>query len=369
MTTQRRISTQVVDDVSPASISTDRVEKEFLSLLRSSKMRVAGNAKRDPMKQLIRHQLPRHRIDLFDTQFYLTNFRQIPELRFFIGYVVQPNQKSQRLEVFPRILYKDLSLAWRSASHLSFSGDDIWVGKGDIRTQDDGEYEVIESDEATTDVPLEMQAALESLLRFSGDEDADPTLLKLVLREAPPDRIAPYRDFTAPRKLAASNPKNLINRGRAIAWFEKANDPTSLMFAKGFEPDFRHGVISKAKTKSRLYGGTLRRFRILSTNGQVQHYFIAGRNQTWMYPPQALTTELSSYGVRTISITVDDNAYLSGFEYHYLEDTPTGNELYSQIPSGFAGDACPVDDTKADASPWLDRLPVIRQFKAELLSN
>ena len=348
----------------PPELVRIELSKSFCLYCQFRRRELRGSAKRDPWELLIRTQLPRYRIDLFGTRFYLTGYRQIPELRFFLCYVVQANERSQQWEVFPRIIYKDLSLAWRSASHLSFSNDDIWVGKGDIRVREDDGYELVESDEATTDMPLEMQSALESLLRFPGVSNANPELLKLVLRESPPSRIAPYKDFSAPRRRAASNPRNLVHGGKPIAWFEDSDDPESFVFVKGFEPDFRNGVCWKTKSKSKLYGGSLRRVRILSTNQQVQHYFIAGKKHTWMYPPQALTTELSSYGVRTISVTVDDNAYLSGYEYHYFEQGPDGPELYSQIPTGYAGEICPIDDAKADASPWLDRLPVIREFKS-----
>jgi hypothetical protein len=41
--------------------------------------------------------------------------------------------------------------------------------------------------------------------------------------------------------------------------------------------------------------------------------------------------------------------------------------LYSQIPVGFAGETSPVDELRADASPWLDRVPVIRDFRRRVL--
>ena len=39
-----------------------------------------------------------HRVDLFDTTFYLTNVRQNPDIRFFVGYVTQrgTDAKTQR---------------------------------------------------------------------------------------------------------------------------------------------------------------------------------------------------------------------------------------------------------------------------------
>jgi len=142
---------------------------------------------------------------------------------------------------------------------------------------------------------------------------------------------------------------------------------------KGFEPNFKSGVLERSRSKSRLYGGILRRFRILSTNRKIQYFFLAGPNHVWIIPPQATTTQLSSYGVRTIDVRADDDLFIPGFEYHYMEEDPLDDgsppELYSQIPKGFAGAISLHDDAKADASPWLDKIPVIRKFRREVLGQ
>ncbi|MGB7323229.1 MAG: hypothetical protein WBD31_00045, partial [Rubripirellula sp.] len=84
-------------------------------------------------------------------------------------------------------------------------------------------------------------------------------------------------------------------------------------------------------------------------------------------PPQATTTELSTYGVRTIRVESDDDLCIPGYEYHHWEESSNGPELYSQIPPGYVGDVCPDDDLKADASPWLNELSVIRDFRQKVL--
>jgi hypothetical protein len=63
--------------------------------------------------------------------------------------------------------------------------------------------------------------------------------------------------------------------------------------------------------------------------------------------------------VRTVDVVADEDVFVPGYEYHYLED----GVLYSQIPPGFAGAASDVDPTRADASPWLEKLPVIQEFR------
>jgi hypothetical protein len=364
------IPTAIIPSVQRDRQSPRRVESEFRRLVEdSAKLVVAGKAKKKPFSLFDIGLMPKHRIRLFDTTFYLTNVRQMPELRFFVAYVVQASQSTKRMTIYPRIFYKDLSLAWRSASHFSVSGGEIWVGKGDVREFRENGVEMVASDESTTDLPLEMQTALESLLSWTRRPQSGEGILDMVLRRSRKDRVEPYQDFLAPRYRAAQNPKNLVNGGNRIAWFSRPNDPRSLQFAKGFEPGFAHGILEQATTKSRLYGGTLRRLRLLSVNQRVQYYFFAGPRHVWLLPPQALTTELSSYGVRTISVQVDENLVIPGYEYHHYEDTSKGPVLYSQIPKGFAGDFCADDDAKADASPWLDQLPIVEQFRQQVLKR
>ena len=123
-----------------------------------------------------------------------------------------------------------------------------------------------------------------------------------------------------------------MNGGRPIAWFERRNDPSSLCFADGFAPDFAR-VVDVARSASRMYGGAIRKLRILSKNRRVQYQFVAGPRHVWIIPAQALTTELSSYGARTIDVIADEDLFVPGYEYHYLER----GELYTQIPRGLRG--------------------------------
>ena len=363
------IPTQVVSSVGRLPLDSRQVVREFDRILadKDTKLVIAGQAKRDPSTLWKRGLKPKHRIDLFDTTFYLTDVKQIPELRFFAAYVVQ-NVKGKR-HVYSRLFYKDLSLAWRSASHFADLDGNIWVGKGDVRVDEQDGFETIESNEATTDLPLEMQTALENLLPLAKRVTGKEEWLNLILRKAPADRVEPYDDFTRPRKLAQANPQNLINRGRSVARFRKPNDPTSLWIAKGYQPDFKEGILERGRSKSRLYGGRLQRVRIVSLNRKVQYYFIAGKKHCWLLPPQAMTSELSSFGLRTVDVHADDDLFIPGFEYHHWEETENGRQLYSQIPDGFAGESCEFDDAKADASPWLNQIPLIQQFRKQVLGQ
>jgi hypothetical protein len=111
-----------------------------------------------------------------------------------------------------------------------------------------------------------------------------------------------------------------------------------------------------------MYGGAIRKLRILSKNRRIQYQFVASPRLAWIIPAQTLTTELSSYGVRTLDVLADEDLFVPGYEYHYLEN----GELYTQIPAGFAGATSEIDPTRADAGPWLERLPVIREFRRRI---
>ncbi len=364
------IPVQVVPSVVPSEKSPARVAREFKRLLAGgAKLRPVGEAKKRPSRLLAGGYLPKFEFRLFDTTFYLTSLRQNPDLRFFVVYVVQGDAPPDRTTIHPRIFYKDVSLVWRSPSHLAGPVDDYWVGKGDVGVSIEDGYEVTSSMEETTDLPLEMQAALDGLSRRVRRPRYDEKAVRLVLRRAEGDRVRPYSDFLTPRVRAASDPRNLINRGRSVARITRANDPSSLRFVTGFEPDFTQGVLERTSSRSVMYGGALQRFRILSKNRLAQYMFYAGPHHAWIIPPQALTTEISSFGLRTIDVVADEDLCVPGYEYHFLDESQDPPTFVSQIPKGFAGPPSTQDPSRADASPWLDRLPVIQEFRRKLLGR
>jgi len=107
----------------------------------------------------------------------------------------------------------------------------------------------------------------------------------------------------------------------------------------------------------------------LSTNRQIQYMFVATPKQVWLIPPQALTTEIMSYGVRTVDVNASDDVFVPGYEFHFMDDAVQPPQLYSQIPLGFAGPTHPHDPARADASPWLERLPVVQEFRRRVLAR
>jgi len=354
----------------PSTLTPQQVAREFRRLIDSgAPIRCVGDARDDPESLLSSGYTPKYKIDLFDTSYYLTNVRQNPDIRFFVAYVVQKNPRTGQTEIYPRIFYKDISLIWRSASHFVRSEGENWIGKGEMRTcVIDGE-EIEQSVEETTDLPLEIQTALETLNRRARRVALDETAIELVLRRGHDDRIEPYQDFLEPRLRARSDPRNLINGDRSIARFSRKNDPTSLRFVKGYEPDFDRGVVEVATSMSKLYGGRLARFRVLSKNRKVQYLFFAGPQNVWIAPPQSTAANLTSYGVRAVDVIADEDLCIPGFEYHFVDDSEDPPVFVSQIPEGFAGAANRFDPSRADASRWNDRLPVIQEFRRKILKD
>ena len=364
------LETRIVSGVRPEATPPEQVEREFRALVAAgARLRPAGSARRSPKRLLGRGYVPRHKLRLFDTVFYLAELREEPNARFFVTYVLLHADRElppRRRELFVRYFYKDGSLIWRSASHFARSATENWIGKGDLKPVREGDYDVYYTAEETTNLPLEIQGCLDALSRLPAKIVRDDRAIGLVLRQAPDDRVEPYADFTKPRRRAAANPRNRIHGGRPVAWFTRKNEPSSLRFAAGFQPDFARGVLDVDEATSRLYGGRIRKFRILSKNRKIQYQFMAAPAHAWIVPPQALTTELSSYGVRTIDVDADDDLFVPAMEYHYMDDSEDPPKLYSQIPEGFAGPQSEVDPARADAGPWLEELPVIREFRRTL---
>ena len=350
------IANVIADDVDPRQVA-----RHFRKLLDCGyRLRADGQAKSDPQRLLRIGYTPKHRIDLFGTRFFLCNQRDAEGLKVMPAYVLPAGQtRAGKPSIHARVFYKDSSLVWRAASHYINTPDAHWIGKGAVRwTVKRGERGWNTAEE-TTNLPLEMQAALDEVSQRGPRKQNDRRILSLVLRNAPSDRVHPYQDFEAPRLRAMKLKANRINNNSSIAWFKDDNDPESLEIEPGFEPNF-DGVIDVSESRSSMYGGKIRKYRVASSNRLVQYLFVTGPRHVWIVNPQPFTVELSSYGLRTVDAIVDEDLLIPGYEF--FDNARTG-ELDDQIPPGFAGHVCPVDPDRADASPWNERLPVIRSFR------
>ncbi len=359
--------TAIVSGVEPEPLSRRRVAAGFRALLSGgARLRPAGAARRDPAVLLEPPYVPRHLVRLFRAHLYLSDPMFDEALGFFVAFVALEDDRGRIRTVHPRIFYKDSSLVWRAASHFVHSSEEYWIGKGDTRhVRVDGD-ELLVSAEETTNLPYELQAALDTVHRRRKPRRNDDAV-ELVVREGPADRVEPYADFTAPRRRADAERR--IHGGRRIARFRRRNDPTSLTFARGYEPDLSHGVVEEAASGSLFFGGDLRKFRIVSTNRVIQYQFVVSPTHAWVNPPQALTTELSTYAVRVVDVHFDDDLCVPGYEYHFLDEEVDPPRLHSQIPPGFAGAPHPLDPSRSDAAAWIEAMPVVREFRRRVLGE
>jgi hypothetical protein len=84
-----KIATRIVTGIRAADLGERQVEREFRHLLDcGARIRCAGAAKSDPVGILARRYPPRHKLQLFDTVFYLAHLRMDVNARFFVTYVL-----------------------------------------------------------------------------------------------------------------------------------------------------------------------------------------------------------------------------------------------------------------------------------------
>lgn len=360
------IPTAIIANVEPSDRTPRQVGVEFRRLLEAGhRLRAYGQAKSDPEAMLKRYA-PRFAVDLFGARIFLTNLRSAHDLKLMPAFVMLPPSPGKtRPDIHARVFYKDSSLVWRAASHYINTPDEQWIGKGAVKWVNKNGVQGWSSDEDTTNLPFELQYALDEISRRSPKARHDEDILFLLLRNAPSDRLRPYHDFEAPRRQAMRHSVNRINNNKPVAWFRNDNDPSTLKFEPGFEPDFRK-VIDSSNSYSLAYGGAIRKYRIASRNRRIQFLFVHGKQHTWVVHPQALTTELSSYGCRTVDVVADEDLSIPGYDFF---DNDGSGEVENQIPVDYAGGVCPFDPDRADASPWNDRLPIIRAFRRTRLAR
>lgn len=366
----RQPEPRIFASVLPLDWKPARVVREFRAALDAgARIECVGSARRAPLRRLLgAGYAPQHRIDFLDASYWISAPRENADLRFFVAYV-ETDRRARRRRLHARLFYKDVSLIWRCASHFIRSESENWIGKGDLKVVVEDGIELEVSNELTTDLPLEIQTALESVILSTRRFPRDDRAVERVLQRGGDARMAPFAEFTAPRRRAERDPRLLVHAGRPIARFARANRPESLVFARGYAPDFDEGVAEVAESRSRLYGGRVLRFRIASCNRKVQYAFFAGPRQVWIASCQPTHGDLSSFGVRTTAVDVPDDLLLPGYEYHFIDDSEDPPRQHSQIPPGFAGAASEVDPSRADASAWLERMPVVRDFRRRVLAR
>jgi len=337
------------------------VRRRFRALLEAgTRLAPVGLASEDPEVLLDEPTLPRTELEVFGHRVFLSGPLFDPHLGFMVAYIGAVSARGRIARLVPRIFYKDISLVWRAATHVIHQPEEDWVGKGAVRWRREGDELVASSAEETTDLPYEIQGALDDASRVTRPR-ADDSAALLVLRNAPAGRLAPYADFTGARDRDQALRK--IHRGRPIARFREQGVPESLEFVPGFEPDLAGGVIARVSANSNLYGGEIAKVRVVSRNRQIQYQFITSPTHTWVNPPQALSTALTSYCTRTLDVLAPEELFVPGYEYHFMDHSTDPPSQHSQIPAGYAGSPSTEDPMRADASAWIERLPPIGEFR------
>ena len=207
--------------------------------------------------------------------------------------------------------------------------------------------EILATFEETTNLPLEIQGALDELTRRAARPRNDLRAVGRLLRRAPDHRLEPYEDFAGPRRRARANLRNLIRRGRRRRLVRAQERSRLLRFAPGFEPDFARGVVELSRSHSRFYGGAIRKFRILSRNRQIQYQFVAaprhaGSSRRRRSPPTSRPSACAS-----IDVHAAEELCVPGYEYCYVDESTRPPTLHSQIPTGFAGAPSELDPARA----------------------
>ena len=358
----------VLDDIQLLPWGPREARRRFRAMLAGgTRLAPVGQAADDPEVLLEGRTLPRCALELFDHVVFLSGPLFDPHLGFMVAYMGRKVGRDGAVKsLVPRIFYKDISLVWRAATHVIHCAEEDWIGKGALRWTEDGDHHVASSAEETTDLPYEVQGALDAASWTSKPRRDDSAAL-LVLRNAPAGRIAPYADFTRARDRDQALVK--INRGRPIARFRRKGAPESLEFVRGFAPDLSRGVLASTFAASNLYGGRVKKTRVLSVNEQIQYQFVSSPTHVWINPPQSLTTSLTAYGTRTLDVHAPEALFVPGYEYHFMDESTEPPSLHSQIPDGFAGAPSEEDPMRADAAAWIERLPPVVEFRRRGLAD
>src|SRR4030095_12019517 len=92
------IPRRVAASAAPAPLTPRRVEREFRERIAQGALLVCeGSARARPARLLSLGSVPRSRIDLSDTTYYLAVVRQNEDLRFTVGYVANPPSGAREL--------------------------------------------------------------------------------------------------------------------------------------------------------------------------------------------------------------------------------------------------------------------------------
>jgi len=108
----------------------------------------------------------------------------------------------------------------------------------------------------------------------------NPTTMSQVTRFGAGKRPEAYPEFTAPRKIARMEERNLINWNKPVVTFGRKGNPKSQKVVRGYEPDYKTGIIEISVDRGPLiahYGGKVTKYRIVSKNRKIHDTLVLGQ--------------------------------------------------------------------------------------------
>ena len=195
-------------------------------------------------------------------------------------------------DLFPRLFYKDSSLVWRCATHFISAPGVHWIGKGDLKRIDEEDGQTEYSAEETTNLPYEMQGALDELRRRTKEVPWDARALRRILRGAG-GRFEAYADFIGPSRRAAAKPATASTRAPG-GGFESRKTGLPAHRAGASRPT--SDAWERCRSASRSMAASREAAHPLAER-EIQYQFVAGPAR--LDHPASAHHRLSSYGVRS----------------------------------------------------------------------
>ncbi len=291
---------------------------------------------------------PKHQVKFgADTYYFSHPFIDAGGRTVFVMYLHHVDSTTGRPVIFVNAVYRSNSQnVWRAASS---SPDGRYIGKG--------------LGETSQMLPVELQGHLERMVshqQVGGGLHEIPGRFYHVLGE---DERTPLVTLLNVRQLP-NTPKVIVAREDTSRHMDPHVANHHFIFTPGYEPNFHHGVVHNFTTENPIYG-MVSSYVVRSTNGALQYLFNVDRaGRVWIGGVQTTSVALNRQGVRVDRVTVPDALLTPAFEY--LRQMPRGYEVG---PLHMKERMHPTDSHYADATPFLNQLGVIQDFRRYVLGE
>lgn len=322
---------------------------EFEDLLKSPGLKMFKPAAIS-MKELAKMDLmPAHKIVFGNYKYFISPLFDIGGRPACICYFYRPADNGNGHELYVRAFYKSNSHAiWKVDSHrvhIKPSDDKEldearkgWFGKG------------INQESVT--LPSEIQSSMNEIIsahygqNLAQNKKLNNSFYRVVLKES---TRRPPKEFTRSMVYEPEISKR-------FAHFKKPNDPESLEIYAGYGPELDKPPLEKYSEYNEHYRGIVDSYVINSKNGALHYIFnVSKKRKVWISAVQSSSALLTRFGVKREKIKVPTGLMVQAQEY------------LDEIPKGFAGKR--VHSVYYDASAWVDKLPINKEFREKVLHN